>query len=137
VTPQARREFAAGVPDFSYKPLFSLNEPDGAAGGDHTVYRKLTGDYVEKVEVNGKEYLRVEGAGMRLLAKQAMVRLVIPRDAFFLQCNCSMSVGHNKVLTSDNLIALLRFFSKCIQQPFFDFISHYTVSMVFVLTCPG
>lgn len=89
VAPQARREFAAcAVPDFSYKPLFSLNEPDGAAGGDHTVYRKLTGDYVEKVEVNGKEYLRVDGAGMRLLAKQAMVRLVISRVAFFLQCNC-------------------------------------------------
>jgi hypothetical protein len=76
--PLARRDFAAGVPDFSYKPLFSLTEPDGAAGGDHTVYRKLTGDYVEKVNVNGKDYLRVDGAGMRLLAKQAMVRRVLP-----------------------------------------------------------
>lgn len=83
VSPLARRGLAAGVPDFAYKPLFSLHEPDGAAGGDHTVYRKLTGDYVEKVMVNGKEYLRVDGAGLRLLAKQAMVIRIV---GFFVFC---------------------------------------------------
>ena len=32
-----------------YKDLFPLHEPNGAIGGDKTEYRKISGDYVEKV----------------------------------------------------------------------------------------
>ena len=38
-----------------YKDLFPLNEPNGATGGDKTEYRKISGDYVEKV--SGSETL--------------------------------------------------------------------------------
>jgi len=40
------------APDFKYKELFPLNEPNGAIGGDKTEYRKISGDYVEKVETD-------------------------------------------------------------------------------------
>jgi len=67
------RTFAAEAPDFKYKELFPLNEPNGAIGGDKTEYRKISGDYVEKVMVNGAEFLSVDTAGLRLLTSTAMV----------------------------------------------------------------
>lgn len=47
-----------------YKKMFSL--------GEHkTQYRKLTSDYVSVIEVDGKEVLKVDPEGLRLLTKEA------------------------------------------------------------------
>ena len=39
---------------------------------DKTEYRKITGDFVSTVDVNGKSYLKVEYDGLRLLSKTAI-----------------------------------------------------------------
>ncbi|GIW76279.1 MAG: fumarate hydratase class I [Phycisphaerae bacterium] len=49
---------------FVYEPTIQLGE-------DTTVYRKLTGDFVSTVEVEGKTYLRVQPQALQVLAKQA------------------------------------------------------------------
>ena len=51
--------------DFNYQKPFPLGE-------DKTKYRKLTSDYVSTVEFEGKKILKVDPAGLELLAKEAM-----------------------------------------------------------------
>lgn len=51
--------------DFKYQKPFPVGE-------DKTVYRKLTSDYVSTVEFEGKNILKVDPAGLELLAKEAM-----------------------------------------------------------------
>uniref|UniRef100_A0A7S2WVC0 fumarate hydratase n=1 Tax=Rhizochromulina marina TaxID=1034831 RepID=A0A7S2WVC0_9STRA len=63
----------ASAPDFTYQPLFPTSLATGATGGDQTEYRKLTGDYVETVALDGQEFLRVAPEGLRLLASSAFV----------------------------------------------------------------
>lgn len=66
------RSFSTG-PEFKYRELFPLHDSTGATGGDHTEYRKLTGDYVEKVKLGNKEFLMVDTAGLRMLTAAAMI----------------------------------------------------------------
>ena len=47
-------------------PLFQQDSED------KTEYRKITGDFVSTVDVNGKSYLKVEYEGLRLLSKTAI-----------------------------------------------------------------
>ncbi|HVS16483.1 MAG TPA: fumarate hydratase [Thermoanaerobaculia bacterium] len=51
--------------DFAYQPLFEL-------GADDTPYRKLTDDGVAVVELDGREFLRVEPEVLRLVARTAL-----------------------------------------------------------------
>ncbi len=55
------------VVPFHYQELFDL-APD-----KKTVYKKLTGDYVSTVDVNGTKFLKVEPEALRMLSAQAMV----------------------------------------------------------------
>ena len=43
------RRALSSLPPFSYKQLFPVDDPSGCTGGDTTQYRKISGDYVEKV----------------------------------------------------------------------------------------
>ena len=51
--------------DIQYAEMFPLGE-------DKTPYRRLTTDYVSTLAVDGREVLRVDVAGLKLLANQAM-----------------------------------------------------------------
>lgn len=49
----------------NYTDMYAQSESD-------TVYRKITSDYVSTIEVNGKEILKVDPEGIRLLTAEAM-----------------------------------------------------------------
>lgn len=51
--------------EFNYSKPFPVGE-------DKTEYRKLTGDYVSTLEVDGRKILKVDPKGLELLAKEAM-----------------------------------------------------------------
>ncbi|MCL4169438.1 UNVERIFIED_CONTAM: hypothetical protein GTU68_049312, partial [Idotea baltica] len=51
--------------DFKYQKPFPLSE-------DKTSYRKLSGDYVSTLEIDGKKILKIAPEGLELLAKEAM-----------------------------------------------------------------
>lgn len=51
--------------EFKYQKPFPLGE-------DKTTYRKLSSDHVSTVEVDGRKILKVDPAGLELLAKEAM-----------------------------------------------------------------
>ncbi len=50
---------------FEYEPTYQY-------GQDETAYRLLTREHVRTVELDGRRYLKVAAAGLRLLAKQAL-----------------------------------------------------------------
>lgn len=50
---------------FAFQDIFPL-------GKDETPYRKLTGDFVRQAEFEGKKILKVEAAGLTMLARTAM-----------------------------------------------------------------
>ena len=52
--------------DFTYKDLLA------PAHKDETPYRKITSDHVSTIEVDGRKILKVEDAGLELIAKEAM-----------------------------------------------------------------
>lgn len=61
------RQFSGkAVQPFVYQELFDLSEDTV------TPYKKLTGDYVKKVNIDGLSFLKVDGAALRLLSSQAM-----------------------------------------------------------------
>jgi fumarate hydratase class I len=68
----ARALSTKGTPEFVYRDLFPLHEANGC---DHheTEYRKISSDFVETVNVGGREVLRVDGEGLRLLSSTAMI----------------------------------------------------------------
>lgn len=51
--------------DFKYQKPFPLSE-------DKTTYRKLSGDFVSTLEIDGKKILKIAPEGLELLAKEAM-----------------------------------------------------------------
>ena len=51
--------------EFHYQPMFEH-------GGDTTAYRKLTSDYVSTTEFEGRTILKVDPAGLTLLARDAL-----------------------------------------------------------------
>ncbi|MBO6505693.1 MAG: fumarate hydratase [Kordiimonadaceae bacterium] len=51
--------------DWTYSKLFQV-------GDDETPYRKLTGNHVSTIEVNGKSILKVEDEALELLTREAM-----------------------------------------------------------------
>jgi len=53
------------MPEFHYQDIFSTGE-------DKTPYRKLTGDHVSTITVDGKEVLKVAPQALELLAAEAM-----------------------------------------------------------------
>jgi len=53
------------TPTYKYSKLFQL-------GADETPYRKLTGDFVSTLEIDGKTILKVEDEGLELLTREAM-----------------------------------------------------------------
>ncbi|MCE1198351.1 MAG: fumarate hydratase, partial [Marinilabiliales bacterium] len=59
--------------DFKYQKPFPL-------GKDTTVYRKLTGDFVSILNVEGRKILKIEPEGLELLAKEAFADV-----SFFLR----------------------------------------------------
>lgn len=61
-----RLSSTAAVP-FHFQELFDLS-PD-----KKTVYKKLTGDHVSTVDINGTKFLKIEPEALRLLSAQAMV----------------------------------------------------------------
>ena len=56
---------SATTTDYTYSKLFQLGE-------DTTPYRKITSDFVSVLDVGGKKILKVEDAGLELLAQVAM-----------------------------------------------------------------
>ncbi len=58
-------------------------------GDDETPYRKLTGEHVSTVDVQGRSFLQVEAEGLRLLAEQA-----------FMDINHLLRPGHLKQLAA-------------------------------------
>src|SRR5438046_2319360 len=63
------------MPTFAYEPTFQLDHLR-----DHTSYRKLTGDFVSTIPLDGPSLLRVEPAALTLLARQAFIDI-----SFFLR----------------------------------------------------
>ena len=63
----ARFRRAFSTPAFQYQELFDL-APD-----EKTPYKKLTGDHVSTIEVNGMKFLKVEPEALRILSAQAMI----------------------------------------------------------------
>lgn len=53
---------------FEYTPLFPL-------GKDGTKYEQLTSGYVKEVKIRGQEWLQIEPAALRLLAREALTRV--------------------------------------------------------------
>ncbi|GLQ05808.1 fumarate hydratase [Sneathiella chinensis] len=53
------------MPEFHYEELYQLGE-------DNTPYRKLTGDHVSTIEVDGKEVVKIEPEALELLTAEAM-----------------------------------------------------------------
>jgi fumarate hydratase, class I len=53
------------MPEFVYGKPFQIQK-------DSTVYRLLSKDHVKKVEIEGKTFLKVDPAGLELLAKEAV-----------------------------------------------------------------
>ena len=51
--------------DFVYHELLPL-------GDDKTQYRKLTSDYVETVQFDGQDVLKVDAEALKLLAREAL-----------------------------------------------------------------
>ena len=68
---------------FTYEPTFQL-------GSDDTAYRKLSGDFVSTIDLDGKKLLRVAPEGLKLLAKQAFIDI-----SFYLR------PGHLKQLAEE------------------------------------
>ena len=68
---------------FTYEPTLQL-------GGDETAYRKLSGDFVSMIDVDGHKLLRVAPEGLKLLAKQAFIDI-----SFYLR------PGHLKQLAEE------------------------------------
>ena len=62
-----RRGMAAGAVPFNYADLFQTD-----ANPVDVPYKKLTGDYVSTVDVDGEEFLKVDPAALELLAEHAM-----------------------------------------------------------------
>lgn len=60
------RQFSTKEKEFFYQELFDL-APD-----KETKYRKLTGDHVKSTTVNGRTFLEIDPAGLRLLSSTAM-----------------------------------------------------------------
>ncbi len=56
---------AAPSPEYRFSKLFQL-------GDDTTPYRKLTGDHVSTVQIEGRTVLKVENAALELLTRTAM-----------------------------------------------------------------
>lgn len=53
------------MPEFQYQDIISL-------GQDNTPYRKITGEYVSTIEVDGKEILKIEPEAFEILSAEAM-----------------------------------------------------------------
>ena len=51
--------------DFNFQEIFE-------SGPDQTIYKKISSEHVQSLEVGGKEFLVVEPEGLTLLAKQAL-----------------------------------------------------------------
>jgi fumarate hydratase class I len=68
---------------FTYEPTLQL-------GSDDTAYRKLSGDFVSTIDLDGKKLLRVAPEGLKLLAKQAFIDI-----SFYLR------PGHLKQLAEE------------------------------------
>ncbi|RMB11753.1 fumarate hydratase [Eilatimonas milleporae] len=56
---------ADATPQWSYSPLFQTGE-------DTTCYRKIAGDFVSTIEVDGRTILKVADEGLELLTREAM-----------------------------------------------------------------
>ena len=63
------------MPTFVYEPTFQIDQQR-----DTTVYRKLSGDFVTTIDLDGRTLLRVDAAGLKMLARQAFVDI-----SFFLR----------------------------------------------------
>jgi fumarate hydratase class I len=92
------RALSAGVPDFSYKQLFQST-------GDTTEYRKLTGDYVKKVNLGGQDFLQVDPEGIRLLTSAAMVDIAHLLRPAHLQ-SLSNILEDSEASANDRFVAL-------------------------------
>jgi len=65
VARKGQRDYHPGaMSTFTYEPTFQF-------GPDDTQYRKLSGDFVSTIDVNGRSMLQVQPEALRLLAKQA------------------------------------------------------------------
>ena len=62
-----RKSLVVNFSTFHYQELFDL-APD-----EKTVYKKLTGNHVSTVDVNGFKFLKVEPEALRLITAQAMI----------------------------------------------------------------
>nr|CDS20347.1 fumarate hydratase class I [Echinococcus granulosus] len=64
----ATKAFSTQAKPFYYQELLEFEKPPYAG----TQFKKITGDYVQATEVNGKKVLEVDGKGLTLLAEEAM-----------------------------------------------------------------
>ncbi|CDI98697.1 fumarate hydratase class I [Echinococcus multilocularis] len=64
----ATKVFSTEAKPFYYQELLEFEKPPYAG----TQFKKITGDYVQGTEVNGKKVLEVDGKGLTLLAEEAM-----------------------------------------------------------------
>ena len=64
---RVRKSHTVNFSTFHYQELFDL-APD-----EKTVYKKLTGNHVSTVEVDGLKFLKVEPEALRLITAQAMI----------------------------------------------------------------
>ena len=70
--PRRRQFFAASASPFKYETLFQTTASTSNPGYVPTPWKKLSSDHVSTHTVDGKEYLKVENEGIRLLTQQAM-----------------------------------------------------------------
>ena len=95
----AARCFSTKETPFVYQNLFET------ATADSTEYRKLTGDFVNTINVNGKKFLEVQPEALRLLSAQAMTDIAhLLRPAHLQQL--SNILKDSEATENDKFVAL-------------------------------
>ena len=95
-----KRNLSVNSVPFVYQELFDLSQ-----GKDTTEYRKLTGDHVSTIQVNGLKFLKVEPEALRLLAAQAMTDIAhLLRPAHLAQL--SKILKDPEATANDKFVAL-------------------------------
>eukprot|EP01041_Mallomonas_annulata_P011802 gene11802-24724_t len=98
VSKQVTSKALSSGPIFKYQELFDLAE-------DNTPYKKLSGDYVSKINAGGLSFLKVEPEALTLLSAQAMTDIAHLLRPGHLQ-QLSNILKDKEATTNDKFVAL-------------------------------
>lgn len=111
VSPSVSSVFSRGFagPVFRYQDLFKGDKPIDS----DTPFKKLSGDFVSTSKFNGREVLHVDGAGLSLLAEQAMIDIAHLLRPAHLQ-SLSNILKDPEASSNDRFVALELLKNACI-----------------------